>query len=368
MTGRAGRAGVVDGGSNRPPLPAVSLLPNIHSEGEDTMATQAAADRAAPVLRFGVLGCANIARRRMIPALLEQPLTELVAVASRTAGKAGSFADQFGCEAVTGYENLLARTDIDAIYIPLPAGLHAQWAVRALAAGKHVLCEKPLATTSAEAHEAVALARERGLLLMESFMFLHHSQHTAVQKLVADGAIGEIRAFSSEFGFPPLPPEEDRYLARRASALLEVGVYPIRAAQLFLGSGLEVVGAHLRTDADADSGLDVSGAALLRAPSGASAHLTFGFGHFYRCTYSLWGSVGRLSLHRAFTTPDAHPPTVRIERQDHVEELTLAPDHQFVNIAGAFARTVLEGQDFEPHAEAILRQAALVDAVRTQAG
>jgi predicted dehydrogenase len=307
-------------------------------------------------LRFGVLGCADIAERRTIPGLLEQPLTELVAVASRTSARAESFAAKFGCEPVTGYENLLARNDIDAVYIPLPAGLHAAWAMRALAAGKHVFCEKPLATTHAEALEAVEFARARGLLLMENFMFLHHSQHAAVRELIADGAIGEVRSFTGEFGFPTDP------VAGTAGVLLEVGVHPIRAARLFLGDELDVAGAQVKTDPD--SGLDVAGAALLRAPSGATAHLSYGYGRFYRCTYAIWGSEGRLSLHRAFTPPDTHSPTVRLERQDGVKELTLAPDRQFANVAGVFARTVLEARDFAPHFEDVLRQAALVDAIR----
>jgi len=318
-----------------------------------------------PVLRIGVLGCADIAERKMLPALLASPLIELVAVASRTTAKAQAFATRFGCAAVTGYDQLLVRDDIDAVYIPLPAELHAGWTLRALRVGKHVLSEKPFAASYREAAEAVALAEERGLLAMESFMFLHHSQHREVQRLVADGAIGKLRAFTSDFAFPPLPTVGGRYLARRGQALLEVGVYPIRAAQLFLGESLTVRGAFLRVDPDRQ--VDVAGSALLVRPDGVTAQVTFGFEHFYRSTYALWGSEGRISLHRAFTTPDTYQPVIHLQRQDRREELTLSPDRQFENVAGEFARTILERRNFRPQHDAVLRQAALIDAVRTAA-
>ena len=316
-------------------------------------------------LRVGVVGCADIAERRMLPAMRRQPLVDVVAVASRSTAKAAAFAAKFDCVGITGYQELLDRDDIDAVYLPLPPGLHLEWTVKALRAGKHVLCEKPLSVNAADAATAVAVAREEGLLLMESFMFLHHRQHETIRKLVADGVIGDLRAFTSDFGFPPLPADADRYLARHASALLEVGVYPIRAAQLYLGDELDVLGAHLRLGPSGQ--LDVSGSALLSSAAGVTAQLTFGLEHYYRCEYSLWGSKGQISLRRAYTTPDTHAPIVRIERQDHVEEVTLPTDHQFVNIAGAFARTALDAKGFEPHGDNILRQAALVDQVRKNA-
>ncbi|MFD1277037.1 Gfo/Idh/MocA family protein [Streptomyces kaempferi] len=134
------------------------------------------------MLRVGVLGCADIAGRRMLPSMARQPLVEVSAVASRSLDRARAFTDRFGGTPVAGYARLLERADVDAVYVPLPPELHAQWTLRALEAGKHVLCEKPFALRQADADKAVALARERGLLLMESFMFLHHSQHAHVRR------------------------------------------------------------------------------------------------------------------------------------------------------------------------------------------
>lgn len=317
-------------------------------------------------LRFGVLGTASIARRRMLPALLAAPSTEPVAVASRNAADAARTAAEFGLSPVTGYERLLAREDIDAVYIPLPTGLHAQWIESALAAGKHVLSEKALAADDATAGRLVEQARSAGLLLMENFMFLRHSQHAAVSAMVAQGVIGTPRSFASAFGIPPRPDGDVRYRAELGGgALLDVGVYPIRAAQLFLGPELSVAGSVLRTDPG--RGVDVAGSALLSTPEGVTAELSFGFEHAYRNTYTLWGSRGRLTVDRAFTPPDDLAPVVRVEDGDGTRDVVLEPDRPFVNIAEHFAGTVLAGADFTPAGEDILRQAALVSAVRRQA-
>ncbi|MEU0336041.1 Gfo/Idh/MocA family oxidoreductase [Streptomyces sp. NPDC006193] len=317
-------------------------------------------------VRIGVLGCADIARRRMLPAMAGRPEIEITAVASRDAAKAAAFTAQFGGQPVQGYARLLEREDVDAVYIALPTGLHAQWIMRALEAGKHVLCEKPLAATYAQAAEAVSLARARGLLLMESFMFLRHSLHRRVLELVREGVVGELRAVTADFGIPPLPAGDIRYAPELGGgALLDVGVYPVRAAQLFLGNDIQVAGAYLHVDPGC--GVDVAGGALLYDERGVSARLGFGFVHAYRSGYALWGSAGRLSVERAFTPPSGFQPVVRLERPGGCEERVLPADDQFANIAAEFARTVADTADHERHARMILRQSALVEEVRGRA-
>ncbi|MEV0155423.1 Gfo/Idh/MocA family oxidoreductase [Micromonospora sp. NPDC050686] len=318
------------------------------------------------VVRVGVLGCASIALRRTLPALVEAEGIELTAVASRDPAKARDVARRFGCAAGGGYDSLLERPDVDAVYVPLPTGLHAEWVGRALAAGKHVLSEKPLTVDPDTAQDLVDQAAKAGLWLMENFTFLHHSQHETVRRLVADGRVGTPRVFTARFGIPPLAPSDVRYRPDLGGgALLDVGVYPIRAAQLLLGAELQVVGAARRLDPA--RGVDVGGHALLCTPSGVTAELSFGFAHAYRSGYSLWGDRGRLTLDRAFTPPPTWQPVVRIDSQDRAEELTLPADHQFRNTLEVFARSILRKADFGPQGEAILRQARLVDQVRSSA-
>ncbi|MGW0845448.1 Gfo/Idh/MocA family protein [Streptomyces sp. NPDC002787] len=314
-------------------------------------------------VRIGLLGCADIAWRRTLPAIAAEPRTRLVAVASRDGAKARRFTDRFGGEPVEGYERLLDRTDLDAVYIPLPTGLHARWAVRALRSGLHVLVEKPLATTRAEAAGMLDTARAAGLWLMENFMFLHHGQHDEVRRLVAAGEIGELRSFSSAFGIPPLPADDVRHRTDLGGgSLLDVGVYPLRAARLMLGPGLDPVGAVLRVDPAL--GVDVAGHVLLTTPAGVTAELSFGFEHAYRCSYALWGGSGRIVLDRAFTPPPTLRPVVRLEKQDLVREITLPADDQYGAVVRSFAAAVLDGVRPRDGEEDLLGMAELLDRVR----
>jgi len=319
----------------------------------------------AQPLRVGLLGCAEIAWRNVLPAFQRVPDVVVTAVASRTPPKAEQYAARFGAAPVVGYAALLARTDVDLVYIALPASLHHMWARRALNAGKHVLLEKPLTVSLAEAEDLVTVARKQRRWLTENLMFQHHSQHAAVRERIARGDIGVPQAFSAAFGIPRRAADDIRYRAELGGgALLDVGVYPTRAASLLLGDDLDIAGAVLRVDAD---GVDLSGAALLHTPGGVTADLTFGFESAYRSTYAVWGSEGRISLDRAFTPPPSMRPTLRLCRQDHVQEFSLPPDDQYANLIRGFVASIRSGSDFAPHGEELVRQAATVERIRRAA-
>ncbi|BDH13431.1 Gfo/Idh/MocA family protein [Streptomyces hygroscopicus] len=320
----------------------------------------------AKPLKIGVIGCAGIAERRMLPALVADPDVEVTAIASRDGAKARQFTQRFGGDPVAGYDRLLERSDVDAVYVPLPPLLHAEWIERALRAGKHVLSEKPLAANGKDAAELVALAEDRNLTLLESFMFLTHSQHAYVCEQVVQGVIGELRTLTAEFAFPAKSADDMRYNPDTGGgALTDIGVYPIRTALMYLGSDIEVIGSWLHVDAARQ--VDVGGAALLGAPDGVTAHLTFGMEHAYRSQYALWGSSGRISVRWAYTPPPTHSAVIRIERQSHVEEVTLPPEDQFANVVRAFIARVRCGVPSGLEGESLLIQADLVDRVRARA-
>ncbi|RSS56021.1 gfo/Idh/MocA family oxidoreductase [Streptomyces sp. WAC07061] len=313
-------------------------------------------------VRVGVLGCADIARRRMLPALRAASGARLVAVASRDAAKARDTAAEAHCEAVTGYEALLERDDIDAVYVPLPAALHAVWVEAALRAGKHVLAEKPLTTDLGTTRRLVALAAGTGLVLRENVMFVHHPQHAAVRTLVADGAIGEVRSFRAEFTIPRLPDADIRYdAALGGGALWDTGVYPVRAALHLLGDQLEAEAAVLVRGGPGRA-VDTSGTALLRTPQGVTAQLAFGLDHGYRSAYEITGSEGRVTVDRAFTPPAGHPPRILLERRTGTEEIALDPADQVRAAVEAFTEAVRTGA-VAPDGPS-LRQAELLEAVR----
>ncbi|MGG2463928.1 Gfo/Idh/MocA family protein [Streptomyces sp. RGM 3693] len=322
-------------------------------------------------LRIGVLGLASIARRRMLPAMAACPDIQITALASRDPHAAAKAAAQYDCHAAPHYTALLAREDIDAVYIPLPAALHATWTRAALHAGKHVLAEKPTTTSATETRDLLSLAAARGLVLAENVMFLHHAQHATVQRLLHDGAIGELRSFTAQFSIPKLADDDIRHRPELGGgALADVAIYPLRAALHLLGEDLDVVGAALTYGAGRH--VETAGAALLHSATGITAHLTFGLDHAYRSWYEVCGSTGRIVVNHAFTPPADHAPLLRIERGTDTEELHLPPDDQVTNTLTAFAAAIrtprppAPGEWPEPDA-AVLRQAELLDAIRHRA-
>jgi NDP-hexose-3-ketoreductase len=317
-------------------------------------------------LRIAVLGCADIAWRRMLPAVVATPGMRLVAVAGRDRARAERFTAEFGGEPVEGYEQVLARPDVEAVYVPLPPGLHTEWVAAALRAGKHVLAEKPLATTATDAASLVALADRRGLVLLENYMFVRHPLHAEVRRLLGDGVLGELRGFTGVFGVPPRPDGDIRYRpAPAGGALTDLGGYPLRAAQLFLGPELDVVAATARYDLR--RAVDLSGTALLVTSAGVTAQLAFGLESSYRCAYELWGSRGRLVVERAFTPPPDHAPRILVERRGSTTEKVVAPCDQFAEVLRTFSLAVRERQAGDLGGGAILRQAALVERIRETA-
>ncbi|MFH8619916.1 Gfo/Idh/MocA family protein [Streptomyces sp. NPDC017979] len=329
-----------------------------------------AAPQGAPVfgapVRFGVLGCADIAWRRMLPVLTAAPDVEVVAVASRERARARRFTDRFGGRPIEGYEALLAARDVDAVYVPLPAMLHAEWVERALRAGKHVLAEKPLTGSAAETARLVESASARGLALVENVAFPHHALHADVRDRLARGAIGRLRGFGATFTIPVLPASNVRHLPKvGGGALLDIGIYPVRAALEFCGPDLEVVGAVLREHGR--TGAVVAGRVLLASAQGVTADLFFGMEHSYRNAYEFAGSEGRLTVDRVFTPPPSYRPVVCVERQDHREEFTVAAVDQFAAVVALFVAAVRSGGDAQGLAAASVRQAELVAAIEEAA-
>lgn len=319
-------------------------------------------------VKFGVLGCASIAKRLVLPAMKSLPNIELIAVASRVAEKAALFASEFGCKAIIGYENLLQLPDIDAIYMPLPTALHYEWAHRALDAGKHLFLEKSLACDLSEAQSIVEKARSKGLLVKENYMFEYHSQQAAVSELVRT-RVGQIRLFRANFGFPPLQHDNFRYdPSLGGGALLDAGGYVLKSLGVFFPDYVPQVRAA--TLAMGESGVDIAGAAmvdLVRDSQCIPAHLAFGFDHHYQCSIEVWGNKAKLSTDRTFTAGPGYTPSVRIETATGVENHVMPADNHFQAILARFVES-LQMKDLTVEYDAILIQAKLQEDLRRSAG
>lgn len=313
-------------------------------------------------IKIGVIGCANVAERFMLSAIKATSEFELIAIASRTKEKANRFADNFSCEAIEGYSNLINRNDIDAVYIPLPTGLHEEWIMNSLNKGKHVLAEKSLVANYSSAKRIIKEAEARQLLVMENYMFKYHRQHAFVKKLIGDGEIGDVRFFKSAFGFPPRSKDDIRYNKKLGGgALLDAGGYVVKAAQLFLGTDLTLGGSFLKYDSQLD--VDIYGGAIFKNDKDQIAHVSFSFDNYYQCMYEIWGSEGKITAERAFTAPANYGPKIILEKQDHKQEFIIAPDNHFISILKEFHRAIQEN-DFHSHWNDALFQAKLLDLIR----
>jgi predicted dehydrogenase len=223
-------------------------------------------------LRIGILGCANIAKQ-FVRDIAPSRQIEAAAVASRSLDNAAAFASAHRIPRHFGsYEQLLADRDIDAVYIPLPNSLHAEWAIKAAAAGKHVLCEKPLAFTGAEAKAMFDAARKHGVVLLESFPYYFQPQTKALLRLIGDDVIGEVRLVQASFGFNLAHAQNNIRLAPDlgGGSLLDAGSYPLSMIRLAMGSAPKRVQAHASWSPD---GVDISMSATLFYEDGRRAQL-----------------------------------------------------------------------------------------------
>ena len=320
-------------------------------------------------LNIGVIGCAQIAERSVIPAM--QALAEyftVVGVASRDASKADAYADRLGVSAVVGYDALLNISNLDAVYIPLPNGLHAEWIEKALDKGLHVLVEKSLACSLEEVQRLNQLAEAKGLALVENFQFRFHRQLQAVQDVVASGRLGALRCVRSSFGFPPFPDADNiRYdQALGGGALLDAGAYTLKVSQLLLGMNIEVSAANLKSEAGSE--VDIWGGAYLQEQEGSLfAELAFGFDQQYQCSLEILGSKGRLTTNRLFTAPPGYSAELLIESGMDQEVITIEPDNHFKNMLQHFYCLATEESGRAAEYAQKINQARLIAEVFAQA-
>lgn len=313
-------------------------------------------------IKIGILGCADIAERLLIPSILELPeLFELVAVASRDFSKAQRFASKFNGGYVVGYENLLENTEIDAVYIPLPNGLHYEWIIKSLLNKKHVLSEKSLSTNFFLVNKILDEAQKNNLVVMENFMFRFHNQNKTALSLVRSGEIGDIKSFHARFTIHPLQKNNIRYNKKLGGgSFLDTGVYTLMAAQLFLGQSLQHLGSHLNYSNE--YGVDISGGALLKNNSGAIAHLTFGFESIYHNYYEILGNNGRIYLDRAFSKPKEFNSKILLEKNGTVSEIYTGIDNHFKGSLEAFHNLILN-EPTEKYETETLSHFKLVDSI-----
>jgi xylose dehydrogenase (NAD/NADP) len=273
----------------------------------------------AAAVKWGILSTADI-NRKLIPGAHASPKVELVGVASRDKQRAEDYAREWQIERAYGsYDELLADPDVEAIYNPLPNTMHAEWSIRALDAGKHVLCEKPFSRHVDEVEASFAAAERNDRLLSEAFMFRHNPQTARVKELVDGGAIGELRLVRSTFSYGLYDTDNIRLRTDvEGGALMDVGCYCVSGSRL-LGGEPESVYASARFG---ETGTDWVFTATMRFPGDVLAIFDCGTALVERDELEAVGSEGSLFLDDPW---HCNVPVIEVRRDDGVERIELEP-------------------------------------------
>lgn len=322
-----------------------------------------------PPVRWGILSTANIGVKAVLPAIRSSRNGRIVAIASRDLARAQrTAAADPGARAYGDYNALLADPDVEAVYIPLPNSMHAEWAIRAAEHGKHILCEKPLGATPDEVRRIIAACHSAEVVLLEAFMYRFHPQIRWALDQVAQGAIGEARLVRSAFAFDIRGhPDNIRLVASLAGgSLMDVGCYPLNFCRAIFGRGPQSVAA--RVDVPEDSEVERTVGAVLDFGEGRLGIIDCSFELPWHQFAEVVGDEGRLILPFPFTPQRGRETTARIERANETIERRFAPvDHYQLEVEHV-ADCIRSGQPLHLPPEDALEQAAAVEAIYHAAG
>jgi D-xylose 1-dehydrogenase (NADP+, D-xylono-1,5-lactone-forming) len=273
-------------------------------------------------LRWGILSTANISKKLLGSGHDQQ----FVAVGSRDLGRAQAFASEHGLVRAHGsYEELLADPEVDAIYNPLPNALHVEWSIKALEAGKHVLCEKPMSRHPGEVERAFDVAEREGRVLEEAFMWRHHPQLARARELVAAGDVGELRVIRAAFAFKAADPEDIRLQADLdGGGLMDVGCYCVSGCRALASA--EPVRGYAEYVAGGNGGVDVALAATLRFPGDVLAHFDCGLSYAGGDQLEAVGSEGSVFLDDPWHGREA---VIELRRDSGIERIEVGPANSY---------------------------------------
>lgn len=325
--------------------------------------------------KIGIICPSEIAFRRFLPALKEVGCFEYAGVAiaskeefvgatdeilAKEKAKAQTFVDSYGGKIYEGYCALIHSIDVETIYLPLPPGLHYKWAKEAVAAGKHILVEKPCTIALDTTEDLLKDAKQKGLAAHENYMFAFHNQLEAVNDIVKSGEIGDVRLYRISFGFPMRAQNDFRYnKALGGGALLDCGGYTLKYASMLLGPTVQIKYAQ-SNNIDGFS-VDMYGSAALINDEGITAQIAFGMDNNYKCELEVWGSKGTLYTNRILTAPAGLVPEVIIRKGNDEEKRNLPADDAFKKSILHFCHCIEDTAAREANYKTLLQQAKLVE-------
>ncbi|WP_205622747.1 Gfo/Idh/MocA family protein [Paenibacillus wynnii] len=317
-------------------------------------------------LRWGIMGCAQIATGSVMPAIVESESGVIQGIASRGLEKSSAVAAEFGVKNAYGsYEELLSDEEVDAVYIPLPNHLHREWVIRAAEAGKHVLCEKPIALNSSEAAEMVDACNKAGVHLAEAYMYRHHPRISEVQALIASGEIGDLRSIRGTFTYNDAGDTTNiRFRSDwGGGSLYDIGCYPLTAARLLYGVEPEAVTVHAIFSPEHDN-VDMMASGLVEFPGGLSLIFDCGMWAYNRQFLEITGTEGRIEIPMPFNAryEDAD---FSVHTADGTRLVKATGANPYVNQVDNFAAAVFEGSPLYKAEDAISNMILLETCLRS---
>lgn len=318
-------------------------------------------------VRFGIMSTARIGLEKVIPAMQSSDLCDIVAISSRSEERAQAAAERLGIETAYGtYEELLTAEDIDAVYNPLPNDGHVSWSIRALEAGKHVLCEKPIGMDAEDAVRLLAAAREQPhLKVMEAFMYRFHPQWERVRKLIADGTIGRPTSVQATFTYFNDDPENIRNRPEHGGgALMDIGCYGISVARHVFGREPEAVSALM--DVDPAFGVDRLTSGLLDFGD-AQAVFTCATQQAPRRCVEIAGPKGRLIVREPFVPGPDETCVIEMHRGGDARSIRIEPADQYRLQGDGFALSILNDTVVPTPLNDAVANMRVIDAVRESA-
>lgn len=314
-------------------------------------------------IRFGILSTAKIGIEQVIPAMQNGEYTEIAAIASRERNKAIEAAETLNIpKAYESYEELLADPEIDAVYIPLPNHLHVPWSIKALEAGKHVLCEKPIGLNAGEAQQLLDVSAEYPRLkVMEAFMYRHHPRWIRTKSLIDEGRIGSLKSIHSFFTYFKDEPENIRFRpGMGGGGLMDVGCYNISLSRFLFDKNPDQV--QSITKIHPEYGVDILSSGLLDFESGTST-----FTCSMQCAglqhVQIMGTIARIEMNMPFNPPVDRETELYVYSGDTVETIRFAPCNHYTIQGDLFAKSILDNTDVPTHLQDAVDNMKIIDSI-----
>ena len=316
-------------------------------------------------IRYGIIGCSSIAERSTIPAIIESTNSHLQMIGSRFDDKAKKFSKLFSCNSYGRYDEVLENKDVDSVYISLPVGLQEKWILKAIKAGKHILCEKSMTTSHSSTKKILKNCKQNESRILEGFTYRFHPQHAKVNSMIKQNFLGRIFSFSAKYGFSKKFSKDDfRFVPELGGGSLnDLGCYIINSSRMIFDSNpVEIKCTLIRENSHH---VDTQGSILMNFNDKKIAHGFFGYNNYFQSTYDLWSDKALVNLEWAYNIKKNISAKINIIKQNKTKQICLKPANQFTLMIDSFSLELQKpGSSKFNFENEILNQSLVMDSAR----